>query len=58
MATKSISKTIRIKDKPLARSFVRALENAENYRTERIISKAKVIDVKGDNIKKFFGAKG
>ena len=57
MATKSMYKNIKIKSKPLAHSFIRALENAQNFTNERAIPNVKVQDVKKEKIKDFFGDK-
>lgn len=55
MATKSILKDIRIKDKQLAHTFVAALGQAENskYKPQRLTRECK--ELTGDKIKEFFG---
>lgn len=57
MATKSMYKNIKIKSKPLAHSFIRALENAQNFTNERAIPNVKVQGVRKENVKDFFGDK-
>jgi len=55
MATKSILKDIKIKDKQLAHTFVTALSQAENckYKSAQLTRECK--ELTGDNIKRFFG---
>lgn len=55
MATKSILKDIKIKDKQLAHEFITALEQAESnkYKSVKITRECK--ELTGDNIKDFFG---
>lgn len=55
MATKSILKDVKIKDKQLAHEFITALEQAENskYKPTQITRECK--ELTGDNIKDFFG---
>lgn len=55
MATKSILKDVKIKDKQLAHTFITALEQAENskYKPTPITRECK--ELTGDNIKDFFG---
>lgn len=57
MATKSILKDIKIKDKQLAHTFVEALNQAENskYKQVQMTRECKVLT--GDKIKEFFGKK-
>jgi len=55
MATKSILKDVKIKDKQLAHTFIAALDQAENskYKTVQITRECK--ELTGDKIKEFFG---
>lgn len=55
MATKSILKNIKIRDKQLAHTFVSALGEAESrkYKPAQLTRECK--ELTGDNIKEFFG---
>ncbi len=55
MATKSILKNIKIRDKQLAHTFVSALGEAERrkYKPAQLTRECK--ELTGDNIKEFFG---
>lgn len=55
MATKSILKDIKIKDKQLAHTFVTALNQAEHskYKSAQLTRECK--ELTGENIKNFFG---
>lgn len=55
MATKSILKDIKIKDKQLAHTFVTALSQAENskYKPSQLTRECR--ELTGDKIKEFFG---
>lgn len=55
MATKSILKDVKIKDKQLAHTFIAALDQAENskYKPSQITRECK--ELTGDKIKEFFG---
>ncbi len=55
MATKSILKDVKIKDKQLAHTFIAALDQAENskYKTVQVTRECK--ELTGDKIKEFFG---
>lgn len=55
MATTSILKNVTIKEKKLGRNFVTALERASTQRSKEVIFSRVCRDVKGDDIKKFFG---
>lgn len=56
MATKSFLKDIVIKNKKSAKSFISALENAENKGRKKVELKASVKTIKDkDTIKKMFG---
>lgn len=57
MATKSICKTVHIRDKRLASQLINALESAKGKRSTEIHFSKKVYDLKGDQIKDMFGAK-
>lgn len=55
MATKSIYKDIRIKDKKLAASFIRSLETAEAKHAETVVMSKRVSEIKNpDTIKEIF----
>ena len=54
MATKSITKNVVIRSKPLARNFVRALENAEGKSSKEIGVDKTVHEVKGDVLREMF----
>lgn len=57
MATKSILKDVRIKDKNLGRSLANALENASADKSEPVEFKRTPIQVTKEEIKKMFGKK-
>ena len=57
MATKSILKDVRIRDKRLAKSFVDAISRTEQTTRERSDLKWKSTELTGDKIKEFFGKK-
>lgn len=55
MATKSFLKNIKFKDKPSARSFLSALENAEGRKGKIVKLSASIKDIKDkETIKKIF----
>jgi hypothetical protein len=54
MATKSILKTIYIKDNKLGRSFVEALEKSKTAINKEVSLKKKCTEIKGDKVKEFF----
>ncbi|MCI9154661.1 MAG: hypothetical protein HFH20_12955 [Ruminococcus sp.] len=55
MATKSILKNVNISDKQFARTFVKALDEAEDtkYKPAQLTRECK--EITGDKIKEFFG---
>lgn len=55
MATKSILKEVRFKDKGLCRGLVSALENASGKHSKDVIISKSCEYIKPDKIKKFFG---
>ncbi|MBO6229722.1 MAG: hypothetical protein J6O50_04075 [Ruminiclostridium sp.] len=57
MATKSILKDVRIKDKNLGKSLANALENACCDRIKPVQFQRTPIEVKKEDIKKLFGKK-
>ncbi len=58
MATKSFLKNIVIKDRKSAKTFISALENAENKGKKKIREKVAVKTIKDEEtIKKMFGEK-
>ena len=54
MATKSVYKDIRIKDKSLCRNFISALENAKGKKSKEVVMSKKVQTISGDKIKEIF----
>lgn len=54
MATKSVLKNINITEKHLGRSFVSALENAQNKTSKEVVIKKQCSIVKRDQIKALF----
>ena len=57
MASKSICKSIHIRDRRLSNQLVNALENAKGKHSIEICISKKVQDLKGEKIKEMFGAK-
>lgn len=57
MATKSICKTVHIRDRRLAGRLINALENAKGKHSVEVHLSKKTYDLKGDQIKEVFGAK-
>lgn len=57
MATLSITKNVNITKKNLSRTFISALENAENKTSNEVKLKRPYNEVKGEDIKKMFGEK-
>lgn len=55
MATKSILKNVNISDKQFARTFVKALEEANETKYEPTQLTRKCTEITGDKIKEFFG---
>lgn len=55
MATKSILKEVRFKDRNLCRGFVSALEHAEGKKSKNVVMSRTISDVKKDDVKNFFG---
>lgn len=55
MATKSILKEVRFKDRNLCRGFASALENAEGKKSKDVTISRTVTEVKKADVKKFFG---
>lgn len=55
MATKSIYKSIHLKNRALCRGLVNALESAQNKKSKEVVMTKKVREVKGDELKKLFG---
>ncbi len=54
MATKSILKTINIRDNKTARNFVNALEKAKSNPGKDVKYTRKCTEITGDKIKEFF----
>lgn len=57
MATKSILKTINIKDKKTALSLVNALENASGKSSKPVVNSRSFSDVNRDDLRLMFGRK-
>ena len=57
MATKSITKNVVMRTKPLARNFVHALENAEGKSSKEVIVDKTVHEIKGETLREMFGKK-
>ena len=57
MATKSVYKEIRVKDKKFCRSIVSALENAQRKRGNEVVLSKSVRTIPKDSIKEFLGGK-
>lgn len=57
MATKSITKNVVIRTKPLARNFVRVLENAEGKSSKTVVVDKTVHEIKGDTLREMFEKK-
>ena len=55
MATNSIYKQMRVKNKSYCRNFVAALENAENKSGKAVIPSKRSQEIKGEILKKMFG---
>lgn len=54
MATKSILKNIKIEDKRFARTFVKALSEAEDTKYDSKQLTRECVEITGDKIKEFF----
>lgn len=54
MATKSITKNVVMRTKPLARNFVHALENAEGKSSKEVVVDKTVHEIKGETLRKIF----
>lgn len=54
MATKSIFKDVNINNESLARTFVEAVDKAENIKRKKRNINKKCIELKGNKIKDFF----
>ncbi len=57
MATKSILKDVKIRDKQLAHTFVEALSQAENSKYKPVQMTRECKELTGDKIKEFFDKK-
>lgn len=57
MATKSITKNVVMRTKPLARNFVHALENAEGKSSKKVVVDKTVHEIKGETLREMFGKK-
>lgn len=57
MATKSILKEVRFKDKALCRGFATALENAKNKKSKDVILSRTCKTIPKNKVSDFFGAK-
>ena len=56
MATKSITKNVVVRSKPLARNFIRAVENAQGKTSKDVVISKTVHTLKGEKLKDIFGA--
>ncbi len=54
MATKSITKNVVIRSKPLARNFVRALAHAEGKSSKNVVVDQTVHEIKGEALRDMF----
>ena len=57
MATKSIFIDINIKKTKASRSLVNALESAQKKNAPKVVMRKRVTELKGSDIRKFFGDK-
>ncbi len=55
MATKSITKNVVLRTKPLAKNFICAVENAENKSSKIVVMSKTVHELKGQTLKEIFG---
>lgn len=55
MATKSITKNVVVRSKPLARNFIRAVENAQGKSSKNVVMTKTVHEIKGSKLKDIFG---
>lgn len=55
MATNSIYKEMRVKDRKYCRNFVAALENAEKKSGKAIVPSKRIQEIRGDSLRKMFG---
>ena len=55
MATNSIYKEMRIKDRKYCRNFVAALENAEKKSGKDVVPSKRIQEIRGNILKKMFG---
>ena len=54
MATKSILKTVKIRDKKLCRSFADAIEKTQHVKPEHVEYLRKCTEIQKENVKEFF----
>ena len=57
MATKSITKNVVLRSKPLARNFIRAVENADGKSIKTVAISKTVHELKGPALKEIFGTR-
>lgn len=57
MATKSMTKNVVVRSKPLARNFIRAVENAERKTGKDVFMTRSVHELKGSVLKEMFSKK-
>lgn len=57
MATKSIYKNVNIKSKDLTKGLINALEYGMGKKAKEVIFTKSVEEVKGEDIKKYFGVR-
>ena len=58
MATLSIMKNIRIKNKKVSLALVNALDYSKNKQSKNVVLKRSLEELKGEDIKKLFEEKG
>lgn len=54
MATKSILKTVKIRDKKLCRSFAEAIEKTQHAKAPSVEYERKCTEINRENVKEFF----
>lgn len=57
MATKSILKEVRFKDRKLCNGFASALENAKGKKSKEVVISRTCVNISKDKINDFFGGK-
>lgn len=57
MATKSITKNVVVRSKPLAKNFIRAVEHAQDKKSKVVVMSKTVHELKGSVLKDVFAQK-